>query len=248
MVEIVLPRPAGVRLHGRLSSNVRRHRHTTLQPLSFPKTLVTCLADVGLTKTGALTFELPAQQQARISWQLSFRTLGFAKNQIDAALRYRHALSTDFAWQCLLSFAGRRWSDLAQRFANERFSGGFPVALIAGWRSDHTFDNRGMHPDESARAVAKDIENWVLPFTRRLTSDDQLLDFLVRDEEPFPWFRSQGLTRLAEVAKLEAVLDVDRSSLEVLAATHQQMLEDQLDAVSLSSYTESVRSAARSDA
>lgn len=215
--------------------------------MSFPKTLAASLFDLGLTKTGALTFEL-LPRQSQISWQLSFRTLGFAKDQIDGALRYRHALSTDFGWQCLFKFAGKRWSDLAQRFGNERFSSGVPIALIAGWRSDHTFDNRGMEPDESARVVARDVQNHVLPFTGTLTSDEQLLGFLIKDEEPFPWFRSQGLVRLAEVAKLEATLNFDHSSLDNLAIKHEPLLDNQLDGVALSSYTESIRRAARSDA
>jgi hypothetical protein len=215
--------------------------------MSFPKTLAASLIDLGLTKTGPLTFEVPARPN-QISWQLSFRTLGFAKNQVDGALRYRHPLSTDFGWQCLLKFAGKRWKDLAYRFANERFSGGLPVALIAGWRSNHTFDNRGMEADESARAVARDVQNHIFPFIGTLVSDEQLWAFLVKDEEPFNWYRSQGLARLAEVAKLEVALDFHDSRVENLAMQHQRMLEDQLDGVELSNYSESIRRAARMEA
>jgi hypothetical protein len=36
-MNIILPRPAGVRLHGRLSSNVRPHRNMRRQPSSRPE-------------------------------------------------------------------------------------------------------------------------------------------------------------------------------------------------------------------
>jgi hypothetical protein len=215
--------------------------------MSFPKTLAASLADLGMTKVTSLVFDSPALH-GQISWQLSFRTLGFAKDQIDGAIRYRHPLCTQFGWQCLLRFAGRSWDSLAEQFSKERYSAGFPIALVAGWRSNHTIDNRGLDPDESARAVARDVQARVLPFIAKFDSDEQLLQFLVKDEEPFPWFRSQGLSRLAEVAKLEAALDVRDSSLERLASAHRQMLEDQLDEVSLATYTECIRRAARSDA
>lgn len=179
-----------------------------------------------------------------MSWQLSFRTLGFAKDQIDGALRYRHPVCSEFGWQCLVRFGGSKWASLSDRFGKERYSAGFPIAPIAGWRSNHTFDNRGLQPDESARAVARDVQAHVLPFIATFGSDKELLDFLVIDEEPFPWFRSQGLSRLAEIARLEAVLDVRQSRLEHLASTHKQMLEDQLDEVSLATYVECVRRAA----
>lgn len=215
--------------------------------MSFPKTLASCLAELGARKASALVFELPALH-GQVSWQLSFRTLGFAKDQIDGAIRYRHPLCTDFGWQSLLRFAGKRWDFLADHFAKERYSAGFPMALVANWRSNHTFDNRGLTPEESARAVAKDVQDHVLPFVAKLQSNEQLLQFLVNDEEPFPWFRSQGLARLAEVAKLEATIDARHSLLEQLAFTHKQMLEDQLDGVSLATYTECIRKAARGDA
>ncbi|MDP2006965.1 MAG: hypothetical protein Q8K45_14915 [Rubrivivax sp.] len=192
-------------------------------------------------------FEM-SSPHSQLSWQFSFRTLGFAKDQIDGAMRYRHPLCTEFGWQCLLRFAGRRWDSPIGRFAKERFSAGFPIALVAGWRSNHTFDNRGLEPDESARAVARDVQAHVLPFIAKLDSDKQLMHFLVKDEEPYRWFRSQGLSRLAEIAKLEAALDVRDSILENLASTHKQMLEDQLDEVSLEAYVECIRNAARSDA
>lgn len=215
--------------------------------MSFPKTLATSLAEVGMAKVAPLVFERLGQN-GPISWQLSFRTLGFGKDQIDGAIRYRHAMCTDFGWKCLFRFAGRNWSSLADRFAKERYSAGFPIALVAGWRSNHTFDNRGMNPDQAAVAVAKDVKASVLPFFARLDSDEALLDFLVKDEEPFPWFRSQCLSRLAEVAKLEQVLKVPESRLENLASTHRQMLTDQLDNVALETYVESIRHAASSDA
>jgi len=215
--------------------------------MSFPKTLATALAELGFVKTSALVFELPALA-SQISWQISFRTLGFAKDQIDGAIRYRHPLCTDFGWQCLPKFAGSSWASLADRFAKERFSAGFPVALLAGWRSNYTFDNRGLEPDESAEAVAKDVQTRVLPFIAELDSDSQLLQFLVKDDEPNRWFRSQGLSRLAEIAKLEAILQVQDSSLEQLASIHEQVLENQLEGVSLATYVKRVRHAARGDA
>ena len=122
------------------------------------------------------------------------------------------------------------------------------MALVANWRSNHTFDNQGLTPEESARAVARDVQDRVLPFVARIQSNEQLLQFLVNDEEPFPWFRSQGLARLAEVAKLEATIGARQSLLDQLASTHKQMLEEQLDGVSLATYTECIRKAARGDA
>ena len=73
--------------------------------MSFPRTLGAQLTGLGCQKTGHLTFALPAQS-GPIQWHVVFRTLGLAKDQIDAGLRYRHTIATDFGWKCLVAYGG----------------------------------------------------------------------------------------------------------------------------------------------
>jgi len=210
--------------------------------VSFPRTLAALLSAQGLRQTANLSFALPASSE-RIEWQLTFRALGFTKNQIDGALRHRHVLATDFAWSSLARFGGERWkASLANH--TDRLSGGLALGPLLGWRSDHTFETRGLSPDETAARVAEDVRARVLPFAARIHDDPALLAHLCHDEEPNPWYRSQGLLRLAEIAKLEAILGIESSHVPELTERFQVMLQDQLDDVPLQSYVNNVLGAA----
>ena len=129
----------------------------------------------------------------------------------------------------------------------QRLSGGIAIGSVAGWRADHTFDNRGMSPDDAARQVAQHVASKVMPFAEQISSDNRLLNWLVEDQEPFPWFRSQGLTRIAEIACLEARLGYVVTVVPKLAEKHSAMLTDQLDGVDLSEYVRGILGAVRSD-
>lgn len=214
--------------------------------MSFPKILALELARLGCTQAGILAFSLPVSI-GPIAWHISFRTLGFAKDQIDGALRYRHPTATDFGWRCLADFAGPRWRHTLKG-DRQALSGGIAIGLVAGWHTDHTFDNRGLSPDEAARQVARDVATKVVPFAERFSSDTRLLNLLVEDNEPFPWFRSQGLTRIAEIACLEARLGCAATMVPGLAEKHNANLQDQLDGVDLSEYIGGVLEAVRSGA
>ncbi len=212
--------------------------------MSFPKTIADELSRLGFSPIGTLAFALPASS-GLVSWHLNFRALGFAKNQIDGTLRYHHPKAAPFGWYCLRNYAGKRWKDSIPS-QPDVLSGGFAVGQVAGWRSNFTFDNHGLSPDEAAKQVASDMQIKVMPFVSGLQTADQLLKLLTNDEEPYPWFRAQGLTRLAEVAILEESLRRPHRSATNLAARFSSMLQDQLDDVALSQYVNSVLAAAHS--
>jgi hypothetical protein len=213
--------------------------------MSFPRTLADELLKWGCSPTGKLAFSLPSGSGS-VCWHISFRTLGFAKDQIDGTLRYCHRTATPFGWYCLSHFAGARWKDsIADDL--KLLSGGFAIGPVAGWRSNFTFDNRGLSPDEAARGVAADIQSRVMPFIAGVQTDQQLLHLLTSDAEPYPWFRSQSLARLAEVALLEARLGDPGHRVLSLASRFAPMLQDQLDGVELPQYVEGVLAAAQRD-
>jgi hypothetical protein len=214
--------------------------------MSFPKTLTAELAYLGCAEVGHLRFQLPSEMD-KIQWQLSFRALGFSKDQVDGATSYRHNTATDFSSMCLSRYAGAWWKQSLKTAPQKKFSGGFAIGPLAGWRSNHTIDNRNLSPDETAVRVAEDVQRTVLPRLACLTTDDQLFEFLCQDTEPFPWFRSQPLTRIAEVFHLANRLGQPESTYLTLVETHRQLLQDQLPDLTVSQYINNVLSALRGD-
>ncbi len=210
--------------------------------MSFQKSLTLELSKIGCEQTGPLSFALPSSQGG-IAWQISFRILGFAKDQIDGALRYRHAEATPFGYRCLSAFAGKIW-ERTDPDKSHHLSSGFAVGPIAGWRADHTFDSKAIPREFYATQIAKDLSTKVIPFVGLHQTSDQLLKLLAADREPFPWYRSQGLTRLAEIAWLERAVGSSPPQLLALASTHQDQLQDQLDGVTLADYIKGIRSTA----
>jgi hypothetical protein len=211
--------------------------------MSFPNTLSALLTAQGLRQTGDLSFVLPTSS-LDLEWHVSFRTLGFAKDQIDGALRYRHNQATDFAWACLTRFGGRRWEVTLTKHT-ELLSPGVALGPLLGWRPDHTFDNRGLTPDESATQISEEVRAHVLPYVERSRTSQDLYALLCSDEEPWSWWRSQGLLRVAEIAKLEVILGVVHPKAAELAKRFETMMQDQLDEVSLDDYLAQTLSIAR---
>jgi hypothetical protein len=85
----------------------------------------------------------------------------------------------------------------------------FSLGTLASWEPRSSIKISAITQDALARKIQTDIREKLFPIVAGIRNIDDLLSFLLIDEEPRPWVRCNGAIRAAEIAHLAVRLEIN---------------------------------------
>jgi hypothetical protein len=140
---------------------------------------------------------------------------GKPRRYLEVMFGIRNLVAEQFALDCIRRFGGPR--AVNSRSDKDPTCGMmFSLGSFAGWEPRWSLDLEAFSPLELANRLRSDVETYLFPIVREITSSAKLLTFLLNDTSQCPWFRSSGIFRSAQIvwiAKAHGMPDNDIASL-----------------------------------
>jgi hypothetical protein len=210
------------------------------------KKLTQTLTEIGCKQLGPMLYSVPTSTRA-VEHSVSFRLLGVYRWELDAWAGLKNRDAEAFTVHCLSEYAGERWREwTSQRTEGYplRFVPQFPVGKLTNWGDMRALSIRDLSHDETAARVATDISQFLIPFLARVATERNLLEILLRDEEPMPWYQFGPLTRATHIVFLATRNGLEEKVYRPAIERHAKFIANQLTGVEAAVFLDRVIDAA----
>jgi hypothetical protein len=183
---------------------------------SFETAITRSLAELGYRRTKKYVYR--AQwSTVEVEHFLFMGTYGSPKEFLTLDFGFRNPPALSFAMRETRKYGGPLYSLIKYDEKND-VGGAYSLGSFAEWSLRGSLYLPDFSEDSLGLKLKLDVENKLFPVIRPLFSVMSLLEFLLVDAEPCPWYRTGAATRAAQIVHLAR--QVGWGEAEIRAALH----------------------------